>query len=457
MGHGMNTRPFTLLASAALSAIVPAAAGAQAPLAVPTMPVVPAPLAPAPAAALPTAAAVASVYDRWQLRPMWFQGNVASPAAGQLIAVLKRAPFDGLAAGPAIAAQVEAAIASAGGGNPVIIAAAERTLSAAWVHYVQTLKRATPGMIYAYKVLEPQGVRTDQILLTASKAPSLERHVQQVSNLNPVYAQLRAAAVAEAQATGTTVPNERLLANLDRARSIPASGKFIVVDSAGQRLWMYENGVPVDSMKVIVGTNETPTPMIASIMHYVTMNPYWNAPDNLIRKTIAPNAVSQGQAYLKSRGYEVMSDWTDAASVVPADQIDWKAVAAGRQKIRVRQLPGQRNFMGELKFSFPNGQDIFLHDTPTKELFGKSQRALSNGCVRLEDARRLARWLLAREPVAPSADPEQFVQMPQGVPIILTYLTAQPSNGKVTYTADVYGWDRSPAGALAAANMVARQ
>ena len=73
-------------------------------------------------------------------------------------------------------------------------------MSAAWVHYVQTLRRPTAGMIYAYKMMEPQGVRADQILLTSAAVPSLEQYIDQVSNLNPVYAQLRAAAIAEAHA-----------------------------------------------------------------------------------------------------------------------------------------------------------------------------------------------------------------------------------------------------------------
>ena len=253
------------------------------------------------------------------------------------------------------------------------------------------------------------------------------------------------------------VPDPRLIANLDRARSIPAGGRFVLVDAASQRLWMYENGVPVDSMKVIVGKEDSPTPMIASVIHYVTFNPYWNVPNNLIRSIVAAGAVKQGQAYLKPRGYEVMSDWTKEASVIPASEIDWKAVAAGRETIRVRQQPGAANSMGDFKFSFPNGQDIYLHDTPSRQHFAKSNRTISNGCVRLEDAKRFAQWLLGREPVPSSSEPELHTQMPQGVPIVLTYLTAQPSEGGVAYSEDVYGWDSRPELAVAAANMVARE
>lgn len=402
-----------------------------------------------PSASLPSAGAVAAFYNRWST-PMWFHGGTVNPAAGRLTAILKRAQFDGLASGPQLASLVEAAIARAAGGNPADVAAAEQVLSAAWVTYVQTLKRPAPNTIYAYAVLAPQNTRADQILLTAAAAPSLEAHLQTVSNVNSTYAQLREAAWLQAQATGAG-PEPRLLANLERARVLPAGGRYVVVDSATQRLTMYENGQPVDSMKVVVGMKSMPTPMIASMIHYVTFNPYWNVPHHLVRKTVAPNVLKQGLGYLKSRGYEVMADWSEESAVLPPDSVDWKAVAAGKTQIRVRQKPGPGNSMGDMKFRFPSGEDIYLHDTPTREYFAKSQRTLSNGCVRLEDAKRLARWLMGREPVAPSKDPEIRVQIPQGVPVYLTYLTAQPSSAGVTYLADVYGWDQ-PAGQKVASN-----
>jgi murein L,D-transpeptidase YcbB/YkuD len=401
------------------------------------------------APASPAASSVSAFYSNWHSPSIWFKGGTADPAVSQLIAILKRAPFDGLASGPALAAQVEAAAAQARSGNPADIAAADRMLSTAWVEYVQAIKRPTAGMYYAYPVLQPQGSRADQILLTASAAPSLTRYLTATAAVNPVYGPLRDAAWADAQATGNMTPDPRLLANLDRARSIPATGKFMIVDSASQRLTMYESGVPVDSMKVIVGTNDLPTPLIASMMYYVTFNPYWNAPDHLIREKIAPKTIAGGLKYWNSKGYEVMADWSENSATIPYDTIDWKAVAAGKVKLRIRQKPGKENFMGILKFPFPNPQDIYLHDTPAKVLFGQKSRNLSNGCVRVEDATRLGRWLLGREPVAPGADPEIRVQMPKGVPIILTYLTAQPNNGKLTYLTDIYGWDRGSAARIA--------
>jgi murein L,D-transpeptidase YcbB/YkuD len=137
-----------------------------------------------------------------------------------------------------------------------------------------------------------------------------------------------------------------------------------------------------------------------------------------------------------------MKDGTASSEVVPADQINWKAVATGKEQIRIRQKPQDDNSMGDLKFPFPNNLDIFLHDTPHKEYFAKATRFLSNGCVRLEDARRFGRWLLGTEPAAPGTDAEIQVQLPRGVPVYLTYITAQVRDGKVTYLPDVYGWDK---------------
>lgn len=415
------------LGSCALALMAPAALAQPAP--------VPAALAPT----TPAAAGIAAFYQRWPHR-VWFKTGADNPALAQMIAILERAPFDGFAEGPQLAAQVRDAQARARSGHPNDLDAADRIISAAWVAYVQHMKQPTPGMVYVYQVLAPQASRPDQILLTAANSPSLSSYLSYASNPNPLYAQLRDAAVAEASASGRTVPEARLVANLDRLRSIPANGKFMVVDSGTQLLTMFENGRPVDAMKIVVGKQEYPTPMIASVMYYIVYNPYWNAPDHLVRK-IAQNYLTMGDGYLKSRGYQVMKDWTAASAIVPNDQVNWKAVANGKEQIRIRQKPQDDNSMGDLKFPFPNNLDIFLHDTPHKEYFARSTRNLSNGCVRLEDARRLGRWLLGAEPSAPGTDAEIQVQLPRGVPVYLTYTTAEVRDGKIAWRADPYGWD----------------
>jgi len=125
--------------------------------------------------------------------------------------------------------------------------------------------------------------------------------------------------------------------------------------------------------------------------------------------------------------------------------IDWRAVAAGKASAHIRQLPGTNNMMGAVKFWFENDFAIFLHDTPHKELFAKPKRDFSLGCVRLEHADRLAQWLLGRDG-APQADvPEQHVQLDKGVPVFITYLTANVVDGQLAFAEDVYDLDPAPA------------
>jgi len=156
---------------------------------------------------------------------------------------------------------------------------------------------------------------------------------------------------------------------------------------------------------------------------------------------IAHNVLSQGPGYLNAHGYQLLSGFGDDPQVLSAGDVDWKAVADGTAQVRVRQLPGPGNSMGHLKFGFANDAGIFLHDTPKKELFASDDRDLSNGCIRLEDAERLGRWLLGRDPSTDSSDPEQHVLLPSPVPVYVTYLTAQAADGRLTYADDVYGRD----------------
>lgn len=232
--------------------------------------------------------------------------------------------------------------------------------------------------------------------------------------------------------------------NLERARALPADPgrRHIVVDAASARLWLYEDGRVRDTMKVIVGKPTEQTPMLAGLMRYAVVNPYWNVPPDLVRIRIAPNALKHGPQWLKKMRYEVLSDWSDNARVLDPARVDWAAVAAGRQEFPVRQLPGGANAMGRMKFMMPNDLGIYLHDTPEKELFAKADRRFSSGCVRLEDAPRLARALFGRTLAPRTGKPEERVDLPEAVPVYITYLTAAPAGDTITFAADGYGRDR---------------
>ena len=202
---------------------------------------------------------------------------------------------------------------------------------------------------------------------------------------------------------------------------IPVHGPYVLVDANSARLYMIDDGRVKDSMRVIVGKPDTPTPTLKDAINYETINPYWHVPADLTRTLIAANVLKLGPSYLAQHGYEVVSAFGADARVIAPDEVDWKAVAAGTAQIYVRQLPGPANSLGHFKFDLPHGDGIYLHDTPRKELFAQDERNLSHGCVRLEDAQRLARWLLGKDPPA-ALVPEENVLLPHPVPITISYL-----------------------------------
>lgn len=235
---------------------------------------------------------------------------------------------------------------------------------------------------------------------------------------------------------------QRIRVNLERARVLPWDrARHIVVDAVSQRLWLYEDGLVRDTMKVVVGKPTEPTPMLAGFIRYAALNPYWNVPPDLVKDRVASHVLAVGLGYLQTAGYEVLSDWSDNPHVIDPATVDWDAVATGKLEIPVRQLPGPANMMGAMKFMFPNDFGVYLHDTPDKSLFGDADRRKSSGCVRLEDAKRLAKWLFGTVPTAPPTARELHVPLADPVPVYITYLTVAPEGSGLAFRGDVYQRD----------------
>ncbi len=259
--------------------------------------------------------------------------------------------------------------------------------------------------------------------------------------MNPLYAPLR-----QALANGSYTPEQRNLirVNMERVRALPSgTGRYILVNAAQQRLFMMDKREVVDSMRVVVGKPIYPTPMMAAYVRFANLNPYWYVPADLAAERIAPNVVKLGLPYLQRQGYQVVSDFVKDPQIIDPTTIDWKAVADGRQRVLIRQLPGAYNSMGRIKFMFPNEAGVYLHDNPERELFEQAARLYSGGCVRLEAAWRLSRWLFDKDLTWEGAGPEQEVPLAKPVPVYITYLTAVPDGSQVAFLDDVYGRDKA--------------
>jgi L,D-transpeptidase YcbB len=408
-----------------------------------------APLAPAEAkvAAAPSASGeIAAFYRARGGAPLWL-APASGAAAQQLVQLLATAHADNLNPKRYNAKGLARALSDARSGNPAAVQRAEAMLSAAFVAYARDLQHdPRVGIIYVDPELRPTPSSARVLLNQAAQASSLSEYVQQMGWMNPIYAKLRQA-IASRQYRNNV--EARLLSlNLERARALPGgTGKYAIVNPPAARLYMYENGQVVDSMRVVAGRPDAiaQTPMMNAFIRYEALNPYWNAPSDITSRKLAPTILKEGRAYFKNRGYEVLSDWSDHARVIDPMSINWRAVAAG-QKVRMRQKPGPANSMGKMKFMFPNAQGIWLHDTPEREKIDEAARLQSNGCVRLEDAPRFARWLFnGRPPKTQGARPEQKVNLPVPVPLYITYLTAVPSGTSIVYFDDFYGKDRAGA------------
>ena len=182
---------------------------------------------------------------------------------------------------------------------------------------------------------------------------------------------------------------------------------------------------------------------MAATIKFTALNPYWQVPADLAAERVAPGVVKEGLGFLKQHGYVLLSDWGDEAVPIDPSTVDWEAVAAGKVLVRLRQNPGPNNAMGRMKFMFPNPQGIYLHDTPNKELLNEDARLFSGGCVRLEDAQRLAKWIYGRPLTWKGARTEQPVELPKPMPVYLIYQTAVTTGDQVVFYDDIYGKDRS--------------
>ena len=403
------------------------------------------PVAARSSASVPFDGEIADFYRARGGAPLWFAPG-SGGAADQLIQLLASSQADRLNPKRYDVRGLASAASAARSGNPAAVQRAEAMLSSAFVAYARDLRHDPGvGIVYVDQELKPTAPSPIELLTAASRAPSLSTYVQQIGWMNPIYAKLRQAIASRIYRT----PAEfRLLQlNLERARALPAggAGRYVIVNPPAARLYMYENGQVVDSMRVVAGRPDpvAQTPMMNAFIRYVALNPYWNSPPDITARKLAPTILKEGRAYFTKRGYDLVDHFGPDAHVLNPMSVDWKAVAAGLVKVNLRQRPGPANSMGKMKFMFPNSQGIWLHDTPEREKIEDAARLESNGCVRLEDAARFERWLFnGRAPSPRGARAEQKVELPQPVPIYITYLTAVPSGTSIVYFDDFYGKDR---------------
>jgi murein L,D-transpeptidase YcbB/YkuD len=243
----------------------------------------------------------------------------------------------------------------------------------------------------------------------------------------------------------------QITANLERWRWLPMqlASRYILVNIAGFRLEVVDDDRTVMTMRAVVGRPYRRTPVFAASMTYLVFSPYWNVPRSIATRDILPK-VRRDPRYLEKQRIRVFRGWADDTPIDPAT-IDWEGISRPSFPYRLRQDPGPWNALGGVKFMFPNRFNVYLHDTPDRELFEESSRTFSSGCVRIERPADLAEYLLEdpevwdHEAIRGSMDRrrELTVRVPRPIPVYLLYWTAWIDEaGAVHFRDDVYGQDR---------------
>jgi murein L,D-transpeptidase YcbB/YkuD len=393
-----------------------------------------------------TTPAVAEFYRGRNWRPLWLAQGRLRPEARTVVAMVADAAGQGLDPSAYAPQTLREAVAAARPDDPKSLARAELALSSAFSAYITDLHRPPKDAAPQFRDPALPGPPDAGAALTAlASAPDLAAGLAAVQRMHPIYEGLKGALNSRRAAYGDADPLRPLiLANMARARGLPADPgpRYLIVDAAAQRLTVYEQGRPVDAMRVIVGKRGDPTPVLAGLIRYARFHPYWNIPEDVTAKEIAPRVLREGPGFLAREHLEILSDWSDAPRVLDPEEVDWAAVAGGKEPLRVRRLPGEQNILGRVKLMLPNPLGIYLHDTPNKAPFGADRRALSHGCVRLQDAMRLTRRLLGPQADNPPPGPDARVDLARPVPVYITYFTlvAGP-DGRLERRADLYGRD----------------
>lgn len=242
---------------------------------------------------------------------------------------------------------------------------------------------------------------------------------------------------------------KQIILNMERWRWIPKSFEqdYLLVNIPEYKLHVMEKGKEVMNMNVIVGKTMNSTPIFSDKMETVVLSPYWNVPVSIIQKELAPK-LAGNPGYLDRLDMEVV---TGKGTPVDPSSVDWGSVNESNWKYVLRRRPGPKNDLGDVKFIFPNTNDIYLHDTPHDELFSQAKRGFSHGCVRVEKPIELAEYLLKnvgydRNKIENTIAQrkEKHVKLNKVLPVYLVYFTAwADDNGNVHFREDIYGHDKT--------------
>jgi murein L,D-transpeptidase YcbB/YkuD len=401
-------------------------------------------------------------------RPAWLEGRgIRAELARDLLSAVGRSQEHGLI--PAAYHQQALARALDGKADPTPdrLANLDVLLSDALLHLAHHLVRGAvdprtlqPGFARA----EEPALDVARVVAAALEAGAIAEALAQSAPQHAGYRSLtRALArLREAQAAGGEAAAGRidqLRANLERWRWLPRDlgARHLLVNVAAFRVEAFDGGTLRLAQRAVVGEQDSKTPLVSGSITHLVLNPDWRVPKSIATNEMLP-AARRNPNYFREHDLQVLEGETaDDLREVDSRKINWRRVDAESFPYHLRQPPGPHNPLGRIKFSFENPFGVYLHGTPGDRAFARGLRALSHGCVRVEDEIGLAEFALATDPAWTHdrllgtlvGASDYALPLAQPLPVHLVYFTAsaQP-DGAAEFGKDPYGWDRVVLAAL---------
>ncbi|MFA7618028.1 MAG: L,D-transpeptidase family protein [Thiohalomonadaceae bacterium] len=304
-------------------------------------------------------------------------------------------------------------------------------------------------------VLRDQSVADERLF--DAELDKVVRHFQQRHGLTPD------GVVGEGTRAALNVPVREcirgIVLNMERWRWLPRRlpARYAMVNMAGFELVLYDSGLPIREMRVIIGRDQRQTPALATRITSVVFNPYWYVPETVLREDLLPALAAEPELLGRLR-LKVFSDLRGRGKEVDVSKIDWSRYASQPFPYTLRQEPGPDNALGRYKFILADTPAIYLHDTSNHRLFQRRSLALSSGCIRVEDPEDLAAFLLGEQwqaqGLARIAEGQPHpMELATPVPIYLLYFTAWVNElNELHFREDIYGRDSQLHALLGAGN-----
>jgi murein L,D-transpeptidase YcbB/YkuD len=390
-------------------------------------------------------------YDARGNLPAWIDADTASPRLGALLDALKHSEDHGVDPARYGLDRFQQIVTQAEENKHRYeierVPEIDTRLTYAYLQYAADLLgwSGNPEAIHTNWIRANNKADLAEQLAKAVSSNHVRETLEELAPTHPQYKGLQAALARERQ--NPTGHLDQIRMNLMRWRWMPRElgDRYVFVNVPAYQMQVMEGEKPVLAMRVIVGDPKHQTPLFNDEMTTIVFSPNWNVPESIIRKEMLPRLVND-PGYLERQDIQVVGT---SGQVIDAEAVDWgdESSVAG---LHFRQEPGPKNALGLVKFQFPNAFDVYMHDTPQDALFNKERRALSHGCIRLENPVALAQYVLRDNPNwttekiadAMNAGEEHAVPLKEHLPVHIAYFTAWVNpDGSVTYTDDPYGLD----------------